>query len=514
MANWPIQTTKRTMPGTSTTIRSNLDYNTNAGMVARALGEMGNKFEELHIKQAYDQLSTAKLQSMQDETQFASDLNKEMDESKYDAMLSRFEASQNKLNPKNPLGAKLWNRYNIQQSLARKKNTEDAKHDRLANKWEVKRDGLAAEAEQDYAKMTILKGHLAVGIGARYTEQAEGERFFQAAKELAQYKEATRRVRANPEGYLDSLKKGKPPILEDLDTVVNDPLKMMAVRNNAEGRKSEIEIEKGRITLKQTAAIKKAAAGSDADIASMEAKISQSDALTVEQKITAMKEFNATRRVMAKGGNNAYTTTENWELYVEYRRRAASKTITEKEIIDKIGPDGYSHIQGERLLSILKGTSSSAKAFEESASAETLKELITGIPLVEGGEDIEGNPLIPVSKNTKFFATKMGYRMLEDKFNDHPDWTAREKDEEAIKVFNRLERMIKAGEIEIKAENLPKTPETLEQRSFAKKGLAPGEFKKPKGMPSKKTFTDKDYAALKSGDEFTDPETGKKYRKP
>jgi len=478
MANWPIQTTKRTMPGTSTTIRSNLDYNTNAGMVARALGEMGNKFEELHIKQAYDQLSTAKLQSMQDETQFASDLNKEMDESKYDAMLSRFEASQNKLNPKNPLAAKLWNRYNIQQSLTRKKNTEDAKHDRLANKWEVTRDGLAAEAEQDYAKMPMLKGHVAVGIGAKYTEQAEGERFFQKAEELAQYKEATRRVRANPDGYLDSLKKGKPPILEDLPTVVNDPLKMMAVRNNAEGRKSEIELEKGRITLKQTAAIKKAAAGSAADIASMEAKISQSDALTVEQKITAMKEFNATRRVMAKGGNNAYTTTENEQLYTDHRRRAASKSITEQEIIDNVGPGGYSWPRAEKLISIIKGTSSSAKAFEESAAAKNLIALTKDI--ADPVKDAELSQ----------FVIQRGLGYLEDFIEGNPDATDREKKEAALRIGRQLQLEDESGTLESVLES------TIINYQPPKLGITKAEFDK-----------------LPSGSIFIAPD-GKRRRKP
>jgi len=47
------------------------------------------------------------------------------------------------------------------------------------------------------------------------------------------------------------------------------------------------------------------------------------------------------------------------------------------------------------------------------------------------------------------------------------------------------------------------------------KWLAVGNLREAgKATKGKKTFTDEDYAALKSGDEFTDPETGKRYRKP
>ena len=482
MANWPIVRSQRTMPG-GTGIRSNLDFNTNEAMIAQALGEGAKAFKNLHLKQVEDQYSAAEIQSMELDADYAKELNEEQDETKYDDMLEKHIAAKKKLRPKNSTAAKLWDRYMAKDAINLKRNNEEAKHDRLKSKYEISRDKLKQER-----KIPELKRKIEKGIGLGYEkDEAEAWKYFRVAEHLAEREKMESMAGDNPELFMknvnspETMKKYYPKSI---------PADFAYVHGLAKAALSEEIAEKGRLTLKQTATIKKAATDDTITAEFMGKKISQSDMLTPEQQITAMKLYAESRRVMAAGGSNAYTTTENESLYTEHRRRAATKTITEQEIIDNVGPGGYSWPRAEKLISVINGKSSSAKAFEESAAAKDLKAVI----------EVELDPKDDAELHR--FATNKYSGILEDAIQNN-DWTNSEMKMQALRVGRQFDQDYSDGTLEQELED------TLLDKPEIFSKLKSGKFIKP----GKKGITKAEFDKLPSGAIFLAPD-GKRRRKP
>jgi len=200
--------------------------------------------------------------------------------------------------------------------------------------------------------------------------------------------------------------------------------------------------------------------------------------------------------------------------FAEIRQGILDGTVTNKSQIYKWTglEDGYGQPQESYLLRLLKGDESKGKALEDSAAGINLSALI--------GEFINEERFPGMSQ----YANEIGIGYLEDYIARNPDASDRDKKFEAI----RISRNLKEGYKVIDGKATGPLAEAMEiaidpDSDVSKKARADELVKawniQRRGGPmvgakNKKTFTDKDYAALKSGDEFTDPETGKKYRKP
>jgi len=463
MANWPIVRSQRTMPGTSTGVRANLDFDTGEGEIWRQIGNLAaagvDVATKLYLKQAEDQYSAAQIQSMKDEAGYAKSLGDELDETKYDAMLDSHISSQDKLRPKNPLAAKAWDGYIAKRSINLKKTNEAAKHDRLADKWVTSLNEEALTAEQTN-NMTLVREKIFAGIALGYVKESAGMKFLRDTEERIVYNMGLNYALTNPEKLLKNIKvKNGKTYLEGYPTLTSGQI--IALESNALGAISDKKIAQDRLTLEATSRLKKYATDPKVNVGSMQAKISQSDALTPGQKIKAMELFNRSRNTMAAGGGNPFTTTENWSLYDEDRRRAVHKDITEQEIVDHVGPGMYSWPQAEHLLSIVNGKSSSAKAFEDTAAAKGLKAII----------DYELDPKTDIEINR--YAVNKYLGILEDKLENNSDWTKSEKVMEALRIGRQFKRDYEDKTLEKSLENAIKGPlySKLKPSGFIKPGI-------------------------------------------
>jgi len=472
-----------------------------ARQAERLAATVGNVAANIYIKQAQDQYTTAEIQVKAAEAKFATELSSNQDETTYNQSLEKLKAATAKLRPKNPLAASNYDNYIASKSVDWDKSVKAAMKDRLEDKWEVKADILEKEyiesgEEADYTK------HMLAGVALYKRDESQTKKRMAKAKEGAEKEEALRRIRANPEEFKRTLKNDKSPMLEDLPSVNNDTGKMMWAKNIAEGAIADIKIAKGALTIQQESILNKAAADPKTTTDFMERKISQSDGLTPEQKITAMNKYTAARQTMARGGGNPYIKTDNWELYSQFRERAANGTITQQEIMDNVGPGGFSWPEAERLISVLNGKSSSSEAFEDTAAAKNLTSQVKAMLPVTGTlvdrEDVALNQ----------FATQKGLGLLEDAIQNNSKWTDREKKEEALRIGRRIEQEYDSGVLELELERVVEM--TTEQRAFVGKGLAPSEFK-GRGIPQPKTKAE--FNKLSSGTIFIDPD-GVRRRKP
>lgn len=497
------------MPGVSGGVRANINFDTGQADVWRQIGNLAatgmDVATKLYVQQAEDQLQEAVLQAEEEDRQLANRLRTNTDESTYDAELEKTLQIKKKYRPKNNMAGRGYDSYLKSITPSLREGIKESKQARLTNKYFDSRDIVRDKAiETGNLRQLEVKNKIGVSLG--YTDEKEAGRYYRDAEQKAQYDEALRRVEDNPEGYKNA--KDKQVFLEGLNTVTSDPGKMMAMNNIAKGFIAEREIEKGRITLAQTATIKKAATDPVVTVDFMQKKIAQSDGLTPEQKITSMNLFTQSRQTMARGGSNAYTTTENWSLYSEHRERAAKRTITEQEIMDNVGPGGYSWPQAEKLIGIINGKDSSSKAFEDSAAAKNLTAQIKAMLPVTGA--IIDRTDIALNQ----FANQRGLSLLEDAIQNNPNWTDREKKEEALRIGRQLEREYDDGTLELGLERALEM--TTEQRArqieqdLNKINLS--EIKKlGRGIPQPKTKAEFD--KLSSGTIFIDPD-GVRRRKP
>lgn len=502
MAIYPIVKSQRTLPGVSGGVRGSINFDTGEADVWRQIGNLARTGTDvatkIYVQQAEDQLQEAILQAEEEDRQLANRIRTNTDESTYDAEFEKSLQIKKKYRPKNPTAGRGYDSYLKSISPQIREGIKESKQIRLKNKWWDSRDIVRDKYIQtNNPKGLMVKNKLGISLG--HTDEKEAGRYFRKAEILAQEEAAFSRIFDDPEGYLDADEKGKREILAGLNTVVDDRGKLMQMDNIALGYISDERIEKGRITLAQTATIKKAATDPAVTVDFMQRKIAQSDGLTPEQKINAMNLFTQSRQTMARGGGNAYTTTENWGLYSDHRERAAKRTITEQEIMDSVGPGGYSWPQAEKLIGIINGKDSSSKAFEDSVAAKNLIAII-GLRIADPKDEDE----IELSQ----FATQRGLGLLEDAFQNKPDWSDREKKEEALRIGRQLEREYDDGTLELELERALEM--TTKQRAqvtdrdsifilASKANLA--------GIPNPKTKAE--YDALPVGTTYIHPTLGR-----
>jgi hypothetical protein len=159
--------------------------------------------------------------------------------------------------------------------------------------------------------------------------------------------------------------------------------------------------------------------------------------LGAESYIDALNKYQNAFRILNDTGVNVYKDTQNWKLYWEDLQRAIDKDITEKELRDHVGEDGYSVTHFKEIKSVLEGTSSKVKAFEDSAAAKNLEEQIDSmIPKREADRyDVALNQ----------YAMGLGMGLLKDAITD--EMTEQDKKDEAIRIGWELERQLNSGEL-------------------------------------------------------------------
>ena len=130
-------------------------------------------------------------------------------------------------------------------------------------------------------------------------------------------------------------------------------------------------------------------------------------------------------RILADGGPNPYTKTQNWTIFEDDKVKALAQKLTEDDIRKHTGPNGYSDPEANRLREIIKGNAT-GKDFEDSKAAKHIKELIGASTI-----DDELKPAI----------REKGYRLLSDAISSsEKPLNDRQKTELALKIFVELEK--------------------------------------------------------------------------
>jgi hypothetical protein len=224
------------------------------------------------------------------------------------------------------------------------------------------------------------------------------------------------------------------------------------------------------------------------------------DELGDDWQTDALNKFQNAFRITNTKGENPFIKTQSYEKFTEIRQEILDEKIkSEREIRKWTGKkDGYAIPQEKYLLDLYKGDESSSKAFENTAAAKLIKEML------EDWE--EGVRIRPEMVN---ILREKGYRLLEDAIQAaEKPLTERQKKEKALSIYNSL--ILEASTITTKPEALL-TPKDIAEREqyFVRKGLAPGEFMGAIPQPKTKAEFDK----LPSGTIFLAPD-GKRRKKP
>lgn len=161
------------------------------------------------------------------------------------------------------------------------------------------------------------------------------------------------------------------------------------------------------------------------------------------------KNLEETSEYFSDTGINYYKVTHKPSVYADLRRQILNGTLTDDALVwQKTGFNGISEADATRLSKMIPdgGTESD---FKNSAAAKIFEELLEEDAIFIGIEGI--------------FARETGFRWLEDALKKNPDWTLRQQQEEAMRIFYRVQADYEAGRITTRPEDLPREPLTPEQ---------------------------------------------------
>jgi len=513
MAQWPIVRTQRTMPGTATGgFRGSLNYPDDAirewekfaANMKDLSKDFADEFKRRRLQRIADQTDEFKLRYAEEQEKFSVALSNEQDPEKYPAMYEKFNNNvSSSFMPKDPLAAQAARFYVRAKDIPNRKFIRGLQTAKYKDRWFGRYGALKVDVEQGTRTLNELTFMQMEGKNLGYIGEEQAGDDFRETKKIADYKRWSNIAKVEPEKVINSIeiKDGKKVIgyIPDL----KDTGDIEAIESIAEGRYFDIIARRKRISLDTRTKINEKA--DDPNFSSIEfeeevTKAVDMHEITPEQGDTMRGVWKEARKTVSEGNPNPYTTTSNWDLYTEHRKRAANRTITEQEIMDNAGStEGYSWPEAEKLLRVINGKDSSSKAFEDSAAAENLKKII-GDTI---GDDVSLNQ----------FATQRGMGLLEDAIQSHPDWTDREKKEEALRVGRRIEREYDDGLLETELERTIEI--TTEQRAEAiEKDLNKIDLSEIKKYSRKrKGITKAEFDKLPSGAVFLAPD-GKRRRKP
>jgi len=150
--------------------------------------------------------------------------------------------------------------------------------------------------------------------------------------------------------------------------------------------------------------------------------------LGVDSFIDVLNKYQNAVTILNKNGINVYKETQNWELYWDDYQKAIDGQISERDSRSHVGVNGYSVAQFKDIKSILDGTGSKAKAFEDSAAAQNLMDIIAvDYPKKDEPEMYQ-------------FAAQRYLGILQDWIVNNPDATDREKKEQALRIGRQFNR--------------------------------------------------------------------------
>jgi len=141
-------------------------------------------------------------------------------------------------------------------------------------------------------------------------------------------------------------------------------------------------------------------------------------------------------------GNDSYKKTQNPKLYWEDYTKAIDNGITEREVRNHVGENGYSVSDYEKIMEVLNGTSGKAKAYENSVAGKELIGLVGTLPFAVENEQEMTN-----------FAQQKAKIYYENAVKENPDWTEMDKRMEALRISRRLRRELESGDLIIEMEN-------------------------------------------------------------
>lgn len=358
MANYPIITTQRSMPGTSGGVRGQIDFDVGEQelwqQVGRLAGVVGDMSLKLHVQQAEIQLQESTLKAEEEMLNLANRLRQNQDEDTYDAELNKSLQTMNTFTPKNQLAARDYSSWVKRQTPGWKSDVNKAKEIRLNNKWTAMRDTLA-EQSIETGDSTKLKLHLATGVALGRTNEAAAGEYLRKTENAAEYNMGLNWALTNPQGLLDAIevKDGKTQI-EGLTTLKSGQI--VALRSNAEGTINFNKRQEDTVTSAiYNDVLGHAAKGTPPQ--QMKELLKDTAGLTETERTDLMNTYLSAYKTWQGTGSNPWTTTHDYGALMEMQLKISQgEPVTEmdiwKRMLTKEGP-AYSLNDARNLINQL-----------------------------------------------------------------------------------------------------------------------------------------------------------------
>lgn len=401
------------------------------GAIGAGIGALG---EEINAQQAEVEYQDFKLRQKALIDTLGDELEKNTDENTYQKETDKVIAAMQSDMPKNGLAkrfASSWIKNEIPKLNAAA--NESIKR-RIKDKSDVKQGELIEDAIRSGNTVDLVE-HTVARVEFGYISADDARKVLQETRHKAERWDAEQiALGPNPEIFLDNYTTAQ-ELQSDYPTLT--PGDFQDIRKSAQGQQTNLEtsaIVQSKEAIRQvtTQATRLAASG---DYEGAQALLVKNVELLGNQLFTTtMRNLKTTSELLADTGINYFAVTHRPSVREDLKRQILARTLTDDALIwQRTGAEGISDSDAVRLAKMIPA--GTAKDFRDSSAATTLEKSIDLLIL---------DPL----------AKEQGLRWLEDSAKEHPEWSQRELDEEALRIVDKVQRAATKGTLPTTADEL------------------------------------------------------------
>lgn len=427
-----IQTTQRSLPGRGGGVAFQADLSTGQAQIAAATGALAGAVQNTAITlnrlQAENQDSEASRQTQEILDQFEDAISRELDSTLYPTIAKQAQERIAEISLTNKL-AKRAHGFRLNKIKASMANTV------LDVGLNRERDTLRADVESDKASGKFDKARRRVQKGVTLGAYSQEEGVLQNVD--IDHTQQRRIVELsvlgeNPEAFLAKYKTAS-QLKTDFPALT--PGDFQDLRSMAQGQQRNLETDEKLRRREAVNAVgvevSKLAAteGIEGYKKAQKLLLDNIEILGHDLFTTMSRNLQTTSKLYGETGINYYEVTHKPSVFWELDSEIKAGTLTDPAFIyQRTGANGISETDAARLEKRIPKQGGTANDFRNGAAATMFLNAYKAA--------VSNNLLLDEAGLGK----ELGLRWLEDSLQQHPDWTLRQVDEEALRIMERVQQ--------------------------------------------------------------------------
>ncbi|KKN75793.1 hypothetical protein LCGC14_0376690 [marine sediment metagenome] len=413
------------------------------GAIGAGIGALG---EEINAQQAEVEYQDFKLRQKARINALGDTLEQNTDENTYLSETKKVIDQMQSDMPKNGLAKRFASSWIKNEIPHLNKAANESIKRRIKDKSDVKQGELIEDAIRS-GNTVDLEEHTVARVGFGYMSAADAQRVLQDTRHKAERSAAEQiALGPKPEIILDNYTTAQ-ELQKDFPTLT--PGDFQDLRSMARGQQRYLETDeklrrREAINAVGVEASKLAATeGIEGYKKAQKLLLDNIDILGHDLFTTLSRNLQTTSKLYGETGINYYEVTHKPSVFWELDSQIKAGTLTDPAFVyQRTGADGISETDAARLAKRIPKQGGSANDFRNGAAATMFLNAYKAA--------VSNNLLLDEAGLGK----ELGLRWLEDSLQQHPDWSLRQVDEEALRIMEKVQQAEIEGALPTTADEL------------------------------------------------------------